>query len=337
MGHEIGSQYRLRRVERGHWFEAAADFWRSDLQTVWRLGFWLVAGQLVLVPHEMLATSQASLQLTEQKTLSLPWRPAGAAVLEGVLFVWSAESPVAYILDGDRLDSIASPFLRRPLGVRPVHNGRAIEILANGGASSVTVSRSGCVLREVPTTGLEPLLQFQSVHGTSSGWAVLGQDSFGIGRLFLVLPSGRAREVMRNEFQGKPPGRGLAVVDGRLLVLGWPSAFEAVWETYEAGSPPLQLIPEAVLREVGNPEHDDGLWIPLGVVPLDVGFVITFADMRSDRRIVAVYGPHLAFLRASLMRGQFAFVAGDPPRRQLWAVRVLESAEITMYEWSWVP
>jgi len=142
---------------------------------------------------------------------------------------------------------------------------------------------------------------------------------------------------MRNVFQGKPSGSGLAIVDGRLLVLGWPSPFEAVWEPYDAGSAPLRLIPEGVLRDVGNPKHGDGLWIPLGVVPLGEGFVITFADMRSDRRIVAVYGPHLAFLRASLMRGQFAFVAGDPQRRQLWAVRVLDSAEITKYEWSWVP
>lgn len=309
---------------------------RRRSQTVKGLSLSAFVGVLLALPLTSQSAPRSRLQLIERTALSLPWRPAGVSAAGGAVFVWSAEFPMVYVYDGGTVDSVFHGDLLNPLALAPVRAGQELRILRGDATSWVTLSRSGALLGRVPIRGVSALARFQAAIATSSGWGVLGRDSIGVNRLFQVAHNGRSHEVIRGGFEGIPPA-GLAFMGGEFVLLGWPSPFEAVWISGGRLSAPFRLVPDSALREFERQGPQDGLWIPVTVVALDGGFLMTFADLRSNRRLLVTSGARLTFRRATLIDGRLAFVASDPGSQRLWAVRALDVPELVSYEWRWCP
>jgi hypothetical protein len=99
-----------------------------------------------------------------------------------------------------------------------------------------------------------------------------------------------------------------------------------------------RAAPAAPLTPPKLPDRRDGeptLWVALAVHPLDTGFIRTFADLRSDERVLATYGGDGSLLRQSRLDVPMAILTTVPGERLLLAARRTDRLEIVFYRWRW--
>jgi hypothetical protein len=76
-------------------------------------------------------------------------------------------------------------------------------------------------------------------------------------------------------------------------------------------------------------------WIAAGLVPLGDHILYTVADLRSDRRVLALLDGHGNVVRSSDVSGPFAFAASSTGDSALIALRALNVQELVYYRWKW--
>jgi hypothetical protein len=78
-------------------------------------------------------------------------------------------------------------------------------------------------------------------------------------------------------------------------------------------------------------------WVALTPVSLNDGFLQTFADLRSDRRILVRYDSEFRLAAHVVADVPLAFMTSIPNKRLLLVARNTGDLELVTYEWSWTP
>jgi hypothetical protein len=310
----------------------------------WVVAAALLAGAAGLWIAGRVARDQAPhLQLEEVASWTLPdsFELTGAFVSPADNTVaWAINQPYLLVEHGGVQRMVTSDSLVSPVGAALVQQDSLLEVVDSGRRSMLRLTLAGAFVSE---KALDLPWKVDDAVRARSAWLLAGRDGGGNGRVIAVADSGRTTPLLTlpaRQHEGTP------------LALQLSEAGDAVFATV-LGDPRLVLrmsasqarsgrvLPRAEFGAPALPDdragaEDAALWISLGIHPLDRGFIRTFSDLRSDRRVLATYDRDGRLLRDSGIAVPMAVVATVPRRRVLLAARRTDRMELVKYRWSWV-
>ena len=310
-----------------------------------------VGGGPVSVSDSNLARSElqdtvARLILAEAFTLSVP----DSFAMEGLaasphsvaLLAWSGNTP--YVLMYNRIadgppKEIGRLTLLRPVGAAFSNSGNeAIEVIDAGRRMLSTFSMSGQHLSDMHLrVPLEKI--FVAARG-QEGWFLGGTDVHGTCRLHLQTLDGDAFEVSLGDLwvtsrTGCTRATLLITAFGRGVVMVSRRDEPFLSQQAGLGGSPDRLFfrpPQEPFAHSGYPAR---LWRALPIVALDRGYLQTFADLRSDRRLIVRYDQAGRPIRTRTIDLPIGFVTSLPAARLLIGARRITGVEIVGYVWRW--
>ena len=104
------------------------------------------------------------------------------------------------------------------------------------------------------------------------------------------------------------------------------------------GRPTAVLLAESPLLSghVIDPSDSASYWVALPVLPLDTAYIQSFADLKSDRRILALSTMRLGLMSHVSSDVPIGVMASIPLKHLLIAARNLGGVvDIVVYQWRW--
>lgn len=307
----------------------------------------LLAGGLVFaaVAGLWLETSKdgsaaSPLHLGELSSITLPdsFDVKGAHVSpQGTVLLWSVNQPYLIVHRGTRRWTLRSSSITRPVAAVLNAGDTIVEAVDAERRAIVRLSLRGSVIGEWPL-GL-PWTVESAVH-SESGWVLGGRDVAGNYRVVALARSGardRLLTIPARRYRGTPVSVSLSEAGGEVFttLLRQPHGVTRIPAGPRRGDRPA---PVATFAPPMLPDRRDGeptLWVALAVHPLERGFIRTFADLRSDQRVLAIYGADGSLLRQSRLDVPMAVLTTIPGERLLLAARRTDRLEIVFYRWRW--
>lgn len=292
--------------------------------------------------------ARGRLRLTEIRSYALPQSFAwlGSTVApSGATLLWSAQ-PQSYLILVTAEGQLRRVIPRRPL---PVHTGAA---LADGGwridvvdpavPAVLSLDAAGTVIDSQPIRA--PGLQGRIVEARLAGnsWFIGVLETPTEYAVYRSDPGSAATKVYarpldRNATPARPGVRLGHVDTGVTLSLTRPP-FETVVLT-RSGTVRARLSLRSArsrgstLSSLGDEIEE---WTALPALPLDSGFIQTFSHLKSDRRILVMYGADGAELRHVVMNTPLGLLESLPARRLVVGARATgRSRELVVYRWCW--
>jgi hypothetical protein len=290
---------------------------------------------LVVFPR---AEPEPVLHLVEESARVLPDSfEIGGANVSGTTTVYWAVNRSTLLLERDgELKAVQPDSLVRPVAARLSRDGTMIEVIDAERRSLVRSDLAGRFAAEQP---LQLPWRVESAVPFDSLWVLGGRDVAGNYRVVALQPSGartRLLTLRARDYPGQRLTMAVSEADGRAFATLQNSPF-TVFQVLPATSLGLDsasgrfavpALPQASGRE-------PPLWASLGVHRLDNGYVRTFSDLRSDRRVVVTYDANGKLLRDRQVRVPMAVLATDPVKRMLLVARRTDRFELVRYKWRW--
>jgi len=111
---------------------------------------------------------------------------------------------------------------------------------------------------------------------------------------------------------------------------GWiVSELETPYRSYSVQGSSVLAWPRLKLTAV-----EDG-WVGLATLAIDSGYLRTFADLRSDHRVLVLFDHNRRYVRELRLNAPMAFIGTNETTRTLVATRRLQRFELVLYEWRW--
>lgn len=253
----------------------------------------------------------------------------------GTYLIWSPGQRAVFHVERTRIHALGSNFLVRPIGAALVGRDSVVEVVDAGRKSIVQLSLSGRLLNE-RQLDLPVIMEEAARSGT--GWFIGGWNAPGDLEVFFLDASGKPRRVHRiareESGTGGRTAAHISAVDNDLTITLLRPPFRVV-RVNSSGSV-LQIfqpqLPDPIQQEV---QPLDRLWMSLPVVGLRGGYLQTLSHLKSDRRLLIVYGADGAVLRHNAIEIPLGFISGVPNDSLLIASRVMGATEIVAYRWRW--
>lgn len=306
----------------------------------------LLIGSIVVVSAGSVWLSRSAgrqppshLQLDEISSWTLPdsFDVKGAHVSsDGTALLWAVNQPYLILWDGSSRRILRSNALKRPVAAVLTPDDAIVEVIDAARRKVVRLSLTGRLIAEQP---LDLPWQVESAVHTASGWRLGGRDLAGNYRVVSFEGSGartRLLTVPAREHRGTRLSMSLSAVEGGLFATlrSRPHTVKRISEATAAAvhvsssgfaAPPLPMRDGSELP----------LWLALSIHPLDEGYIRTFADLRSDLRVLATYDAEGRLLRRSVIAVPIGILATVPERRVLLAARRTDRLEVVTYRWRW--
>jgi hypothetical protein len=282
-------------------------------------------------------------ELTELYSLQLPdsFRLAGAAIsTRGLLLLWSANVSYLILVSDRSISRVPTPGVRGPIAASFAGSDTLIEIVTLAPPAIVQLTGMGSVVARHRLAGWSDSLALETAAPLDDGWLIGGVTADRGYRIVHVRKSGGDTTVVR-----LPPGRlgqpprisfQMTDLDGRVLLSSPLPPFSVAELT---GTRAMRvLIPQSALVSTGviKPTDTSSYWIALRMVPLDTGYIQSFADLKSDRRILAVYTRTFSPISHVITTVPLGMMASIPRRKRLIAARNIGgTVEIVVYQWRW--
>jgi hypothetical protein len=278
------------------------------------------------------------LHLVEESARVLPdsFEIGGANVSGTTTVYWAVNRSNLLLERNGELKAVRPDSLVRPVAARLSRDGAMIEVIDAERRSLVRADLAGRVAAEQP---LQLPWRVESAVPLDSVWVLGGRDVAGNYRVVALQPSGartRLLTLRARDYPGQRLAMALSEADGRAFATLQNSPF-TVFQTLPATSPGLDstsgrfAVPVLPKASGGEPP----LWASLGIHRVDDGYVRTFADLRSDRRLIVTYDATGKLLRETLIRVPLAVLATDVSNRRLLVARRTDRFELVRYKWRW--
>jgi hypothetical protein len=127
----------------------------------------------------------------------------------------------------------------------------------------------------------------------------------------------------------------LSVVRGDLLVTRLFAPFKSVRLTSRGDTVLVFESPPIGSQRQWLGRRSTARWIGLPIIALDSGYLQTFSDVKSDRRLLVRYAADGRIRRITRLDAPIGVVAADPDHDLLFAVRTVGTAELVRYKWTW--
>lgn len=264
------------------------------------------------------------------------WRcPGGGVARDGRALVWTMDRVLAYEPLLAHGETACEGLVRHPLAAGFGATPNTIEILTDDSLSVGLLRQRGPLCQRVATlpspAGLVPR------QGLRNGldWVVLfaGRDS--TRPPLLVRWDGGSPEVLSGEWPEAAVQHGgwlwLSGADSDLVIGSGEEPYE--WWTVRLAPGGLAWsAPRRPAVAIGlAAAAANGLSVGLPVVPIEGGFLQTFADLRSDERLLAVYDRTGSTRRTSRLTAPFGIVATAPHERLVLATARPGQPKVILY------
>jgi hypothetical protein len=247
----------------------------------------------------------------------------------GELLVWSKSEAV--VLNGSLkvVRQIQFPIRESPLAVELLADG-AIELLTGSPGTIHRLDPNGHLLESepIPVSG-------GIIHGAlfGDGWILLTSDQ---------SPSQPSYALFRFSKTGlspfaRVPFVGVLSSQGQRVFLAKASAPHTVL-AFQPDGQFHQFETDTVLVSSLSEDTRDGsprTWVSLPVLEIGDRHLQTITDITSDQRVLVIYGPTGAVLRAKRIRAPVGFVASASEGGALFSVLHMNQTEIVRYRWRW--
>lgn len=285
--------------------------------------------------------SEDVLTLAEVWSLDVPpdFPIVGAALSsDGAVVAWGAEGgAVLYHPNPDTGD----------VQPRIVESGagRIVAARIEGGRITVVDGKPPRVIRFTPDGRILMMAPFVAVSRVDAAvwhndtWALLGRDVAGDGGVFRAsLASGSPRNDRLSLVTpidiAQLPVTWLVAAGPALIVAGLRAPFRAR-AIGRNGALRFEFevsFPVPGIRDAAA-AADSTRWVALRPVRVGRKYLRTFADVKSDRRVLAVYDEGGRLLRQRVLEVPLGLIAAVESRHQVLAARNLGSVELVAYEW----
>jgi hypothetical protein len=269
------------------------------------------------------------------KDLPRSMRVEGAALsAKGSILAWGTGHPPLLLRDTARDWETIPSDSRGIVAMAFGPDGSSVEAVDSVCACILIFDTAGVV-----RTRLHTRVRFMIESGTRgpSGWYLGGRDRTGNYGLAAVHSDGSVFPLQEfaahRDSDDEPPVYRLSTDGGDLLAATAVAPFEV---TRVAGSQALPVpfvspVPGAVADSVAS----EGLWAGMDVIPLDSGYVRTFADLRSDMRLLVLYDRQGELRRVSPVAVPLGMLGASVESHLLLAARTTDKREIVLYRWRW--
>lgn len=294
------------------------------------IGLWLASGNRPQAPI---------LRLDEQSAIILPdsFDVKGAHVSpHGTVLLWAINRPYLIVQNEARQQIVRSDSLFQPVAAILLEGDTLVEAVDAERQAIVRVDFQGRVKRH---QSLQLPWIVESAIYSRGVWILGGRDLAGNYRVVAMNPSGartRLHTVAANRHRGTELSMSLSESGGDVFAALLTRPYLAT--RIPALPPSAERTPPLVFPAPTLPKRNSGekaLWVALAVHALDDGFVRTFSDLRSDRRVLAIYDSEGRLVRTSLLDVPMAVLATVPDKRLMLAARRTDRLEIVTYQWRW--
>ncbi|HYW07987.1 MAG TPA: hypothetical protein VE913_13585 [Longimicrobium sp.] len=254
---------------------------------------------------------------------------------DGRAVMWAANQPYVLVEHRSQLRVVRSSSMLRPVAIGFASADSAIEVIDAERRSLLRLSFAGERLTE---HGLEIPWGVESAARSAAGWVLGGRDVVGNYRVLAWDPNGGRRRLLTllaKESGGKRLAMTLSAAGTEVLAAQVSAPHVGRRLTVAAAEGSGAPIRAFETPKLSGSSREAGLWISMAILPLDRGYIRTFTDLRSDRRVLVTYDGSGAMLRRTPIRLPMAVIATDPGRRMLLAVRRTDQLELVRYHWRW--
>ncbi|HEX2091528.1 MAG TPA: hypothetical protein VHG28_03960 [Longimicrobiaceae bacterium] len=279
------------------------------------------------------AQSSPPLHLEAIYTRSLPDSFAVTGVSassSGAVAYWAADQPYIIVDTDTQRHVIEAKQVGLPVAVAVLGGDSIVEVVDGRTPRIIRLSMTGQVLGERSVD-----LPFSIEHGARANgvWIVVGKDSANI-KVMSIADGGEVKAIDSPSPLTSAWSRSSAYITGwqagySVSLIGSP--FDAYAIDSDGSRTPVHFV-QPLLPESDTSSYQP-LWISMPIVRLETGFLRTFADLRSDTRILVLYDDHGNISRQTLIRSPLGFVASLPERRLLIAIRKSDQLEVVGYRW----
>jgi hypothetical protein len=254
------------------------------------------------------------------------------------LLIWSVHPPCVFQLSAEEWQILGRGLLRHPISAAYGNDMGSIEIIDAALLQIIHFSADGHLAEQVGIYGLPDL---SAATRSTDGWYVLPgprSDPY----VYRVDPDGRAHRVaavpVSDAWQADSTRAVLILspdTDGVLLSSRFPP-FSSVRVAHSGQVYPFPLPALASkLKDETDPAVGRGIWVALPMLEGPAGYIQTYADLTSDRRVIAVFSTGGSLLREVTLEMPVGFQASLPRQSLLVGVTRLNAVEIRLYRWRW--
>jgi hypothetical protein len=229
-----------------------------------------------------------------------------------------------------------------PVAVSFDSGNEGFEVLFGPSGRIVQLNKDGRIIGERILGPWADSMILQTAARLPSGWLASAQDSHR--NLFLMPESDDGGGTVLRSFRYADFARSLPDTFVRISagVTRWGDRIVASlwWNPYETLV--MDTKGEVQQRFMPSPEglvpqgiSDSSLFLALPALPLDRGFLQTYVDLRSDRRILVLFDSDGSERRRTTLTVPIGYVASLPASKQLLAIRRVVGTEVVVYEWQW--
>lgn len=289
------------------------------------VAFTLLAGG----PHQELALQLRQLQAHQfPDSLRLTGVAAGP---EGELVTWSRLTGSVLWLRNGTWQSVGSGQLRRPIAAAlPGHAGR-MEVLDVGLGEILVYSVAGEIVRR---TSFNTIPHVAAAARGPDGWYIV-RDSIGRQRIDRISSSGRFERIatLPRPVSSPPDSTGvtLSYAPAGLLVSHRSAPYRAYLVSNTGETIPF-AVPPGIMESSDDGQSPAANWAAFPVVPIPNGYLLTYADLTSDRRLVAIYARDLRLLRSKPLDLPLTFHASSPDGSTIIGFTRFSEVEIRVFE-----
>lgn len=264
----------------------------------------------------------------------------------GELVAWSPRDPRLIWLSRGSRKALAHPSITRPVGAAVLrgrsllglgHGEREVEVLDAPSGALVRLHEGGTLAGRREVAGLKRA--FNGIRA-GSGWYALVPDADTMVAYHLVYVAdgsseGRVLATAMQPVRGVPqPGLSPAIrlsTWGDGVILTNPAApYQSV--VIDPAGKERPLVRPGGLRALGG---RTAKWYSMPVQHIEGGFLQTFTDLNSDRRVFVVYDEQGTPRRASTIAAPVAIVGEQTNPDYLIGIRRTGRTELVGYTWTW--
>lgn len=282
--------------------------------------------------------AEGQITLTELSATPLPayFNPAyGALARDSTLVLGASDTSVIFVERGGRLLQLGKRLSVRAIACAFLPADSLVEVIEESPPRIVQVNMRDDIVR---STNLKLEGRPVGALRTDDGWYVASMR-IGADRPLLLLglfdsETGRpmwSRELPQFSVTPATPRVGITESDNGVVISQDRSPFLVL--TVSRSGAVVRVWPgEKSWRHLsGDSVILDSVWVASAAIPVSGGFVRSFADLRSDRRLLVRYGQDGASLDWRIMNVPFGFLAANPRAGMLASIRYAGTREAVRY------
>ncbi len=286
------------------------------------------------------ASPVSALELSSLRVMPIPPLHASQGIfIAGDQIVSWGTSPerALWWSDSQPVRVLASEKLRGPIGAalaRPHH----VRILDTAARAELVFDESGRLTHSTPVEFPAGLESASYAHGR---WfaATIDRDS---GARIVALGNEASSTLLRHRVpidSGGPIRERLLLATSGSDVLAISRFYPfAMYRLDSAGTVIQQIRPDLSSALKADSSVELQSLVTVGLVRLDRGYLLSFAELTSLRRMVAVLNEDGKTERVRQLNNALAFSASDPSAKTLLSVwRFSGSQELQIFRWAWAP